>query len=128
MVEDGPVAAFAPGKGADERADAAAEVDDDGEDGAKLNDDVVHLPVGVLEDVGIVEEPGLDDAQVGGGADGEELGEPLDDAEEDGEEIWVVGEVHQWGLYRQLAGDKQGDRILRSLRAAPTPGIGIGLR
>jgi hypothetical protein len=47
VVEPGAVAVFAAGKGADELDDAAEEEQGQGEDGAELDDDGVHLPVPV---------------------------------------------------------------------------------
>ncbi len=61
----------ASGKGAQETADAAEEKKQEGQDCAELNDDGVHLPVGVVE--GDVHES-FSDAQVGRGAYGKEFG------------------------------------------------------
>jgi hypothetical protein len=49
MVEPGAVSAFAPGEGANKADDAAEEEQAEGEDGAQLDDDGVHLPVGVIQ-------------------------------------------------------------------------------
>ena len=81
MGEQVAVAVFASGKGAQETADAAQEKKQEGQDGAQLNDDGVHLPVGVVE--GDPHES-FSDAQVGCRADGKEFGEAFHDAEKDG--------------------------------------------
>jgi len=78
MVPDGVLAVFTAGKGADKFDDAAGKEQGESEDGAELDDDGVHLPVGIVEaDL----EERFADAQMGCGTDGEEFGEALDDPE-----------------------------------------------
>jgi hypothetical protein len=86
MVEPGAVAVFAAGKGAHEAGDAPQEQKHEGQDGAQLNDDGVHLPVRVVErDL----HERFSNAQVCRGADGKEFGEAFHDAENDGLNFWV---------------------------------------
>jgi hypothetical protein len=86
VVEDVSVAVFTGGEGAEELDDAAHEEEAEGEDGAELDDNGVHLPVGIVE--GDVHER-FGDAEVGGGTDGKEFGETLNDAQDHGDEITV---------------------------------------
>src|SRR5205814_7606794 len=67
-----------------ELEDAAAEVEGQAQDRAQLDHDRKRLPVGVAE---IDAEQGLADSQVRRGADRQELGQPLDDAQHDGEQV-----------------------------------------
>ena len=58
------IAALAFRKGAEKFQDSFPEINRQGKDGAKLNDDRVHLPIGVGEDA--VAEQRFEDAQVCG--------------------------------------------------------------
>ena len=86
MVEEGAVAVFAPGKGADVFDNAAEEEEGEGEDCAHLDYDGVHLPVGVIE--GDVHES-FRDAQMRRRADREKLGQAFHNAQKDGLKIGV---------------------------------------
>jgi hypothetical protein len=80
VIEPGAVAVFAARKGADELDDAAEKQQRESKDGAKLNDDGVHLPVGVVE--GDLHEA-FGNAEMCCRADWQELGQAFHDAEND---------------------------------------------
>ena len=86
MSEDGPVAVFAARKSAEKFQDPAPEKRGQGQDRAELDDDAVHFPEAILQ---IDLEQRLGDAQMRGRADGQKFGQPLDHAEQKGEEIVV---------------------------------------
>jgi hypothetical protein len=78
MVHPGAGAVFALGKRADKLDDAAEEQEREGQDCAQLNNDGVHLPVGVVQRD--LHQP-LGDAQVGRRTNGEKLGQAFNDAQ-----------------------------------------------
>jgi len=79
MVEPVTVAVFALGEGADEVHDAAQKEDHQGQDGAQLDDDGVHLPVGVVErDL----HQRFGDAQVRRRADRQKFGQAFHNAQD----------------------------------------------
>ena len=86
MGEDGVVAALPAREGAHKGDDAAEEEQNEGEDGAELDDDCVHLPVGVSKrDV----EQGLREAEMGRGADGKKLGQAFHNAKQNRDDVVV---------------------------------------
>ncbi len=108
------VAVLAPGKGAQEADDAAQEEQQERQDRAQLDDDGVHLPVGVVE--GDIHER-FGNAQVRRGADGKELGQAFHDAQNDGLNVWVQ-EASGAHLMRRLSsrgGRSTGPRLGQNL-------------
>ena len=86
MSENGAVATLAARKRGKKLRDASAEIDGQTENRAELDDDGVHLPVAAGQrDM----EQGFGDAQVRGGADGQEFRETFDDSQDDGQQIVI---------------------------------------
>ncbi len=77
MSQPVAVAAFAPGKGAEELDDAAEEEQAQGQDGAQLDDDGVHLPVRIVQRN---LHQSFGNAQVRRRADRQKLGQAFHDA------------------------------------------------
>src|SRR6185437_13476138 len=98
--------------------------DDDGEDRAQLDDDVERLPLGGVE----AQKLGGED-QVAGRGDGQELGDALDDAEDQGEEqerhsSGVAGQEVAVKLIRRPA--NLPPRWNRPSHSYPTAPSGVG--
>src|ERR1700730_12682759 len=86
MIQRGAIARLTFGEGADEFEDAPDEEEEERENGAKLDDDGVHLPVRIAE---VDVEQRFRDPQVGGRADGQKFRQSLDDAEQDRDDVVV---------------------------------------
>ncbi len=80
------VAALAVGKGRQEFCDALAEIDGQRQNRAQLDHDGEHLPISVIQ--GNAEQR-LADAQMRGGADRKELGQPLNNSKDESEKVIV---------------------------------------
>lgn len=92
MGECGAVATFAVWKRRKKFSDAIAEVDGQAENRAELDDDGEHLPVTVVE---IDSEQSFGNAQMSGGADGDEFSQAFDHAEDECDHV----RVHELGSY-----------------------------
>src|SRR6516162_9119418 len=86
MRDDVAIASFAARKCAHEFENAAEVEQEQGQNGAGLDDDRVHLPVSVVE-VDLHQRFG--DAQVRGGTDRKKFGEPLNNAQNGGKDVDV---------------------------------------
>ena len=77
MSEGGSVSALTAGESGDEFCDAAPEVNRKAQNCAELDDDGIHLPIAVGQaDV----QQRFGQPQMGGGADGQELGDAFDNS------------------------------------------------
>src|SRR5215813_2572905 len=86
MRQGGAIAVFASWKCAEKLCEACAEINRQAQNRAELDDDGVHLPVAVAE-VDVKQKFG--DAQVSGGADGQKLGQPFDNSQDERKQIIV---------------------------------------
>ena len=81
MRQEGAVFLLAFGKLREELGDVVAEIDGERQDCAQLDDDGIHLPVAARERH---VQQGFGNAEMGGGADGQELGEAFDNSQQHG--------------------------------------------
>src|SRR6267142_4029516 len=80
------VATLAARERREKLGDALAKIDGQNQNRAELDDDGVHLPVAAGE---VDVEERLGKPEVRCGADGEEFGQSFDDAQQDGQQIFV---------------------------------------
>ncbi len=99
MSEGGAVSAFAPRKRGKKFGDAFAKKNRQAENGSELNHDGVHLPIAAGEaDV----EQGFSDAQMRGGADGDEFGDSFDDAEKQRDQVIVQASSRNYYAFKEF--------------------------
>src|SRR5208283_3416286 len=77
---------LALGKGREELGDVLAEINGQNQDRAELDDDGIHLPVAALQRH---VQQDFGNAEMGGGTDGQELGESFDNSQQHGQKIVV---------------------------------------